>query len=64
MGWWIAVTLFFLVAGLVVLASISCDRAARRGWQQWNEQRRSGALAWTLFRRRANLPRLTDRRDQ
>ena len=60
--------LFIPAAVLLVGAPLLVARALRRrragqGWRRWEAQRRSGALAWTLFRRRVRTLRLTDRRE-
>ena len=64
MAWLLASALILLTASFVLLARAAGHRRARRGWARWEAQRRSGALAWSLFRRRARTLRLTDRRER
>lgn len=63
MAWLFASAVAMMVA-VLLLARAAGHRRARRGWARWEAQRRSGALAWSLFRRRARTLRLTDRRER
>lgn len=61
MAWLVIAGVVALLWGAVLVDRRGRRARARRGWRAWDRERRSGALAWWLFTRRAKVPRLEDR---